>query len=334
MVEKYHELKNYTLVQRAWRTNFKNHAVPAFDTIKNTIQRFNTTGSVANMPSSRAEPSQKREDAKNQLKEMFSANPSLSIRKASANTGVSYGMVQIILKEDLHLKPYKIHYCHQLLAADYQKRVNFADFFMGLPNNARSLLICCDEAYFYLTRQVNVQNDRLWLESKPTDKIETPLHDQKVLVWCAISCDQTYGPYFFEESVNQANYLDMLKNFFWKKHSKMPNYHLNYFLQDGATPHTANNVQEYLRSKFLDRFFDKEKWPPRSPDLNPCDFFLWGYLKERVYNPMPQSLDSLKENITREFKNISKITLKNTFDDFYKRLEILKTNGGGHVEAK
>ena len=49
---------------------------------------------------------------------------------------------------------------------------------------------------------------------------------------------------------------------------------------------------------------------------------------------MPQSLDSLKQNITREFKNISKDTFKNTFDDFYKRLEILKTNGGGHVEIK
>ena len=102
----------------------------------------------------------------------------------------------------------------------------------------------------------------------------------------------------------------------------MPIYKFNYFLLHWATPHIANNVREYLKRQFLDRFSNKEKWPPRSPDLNPCDFFLWGYLKQRVYNTMPQSLDSLKENITREFKNISKDTLKNTFDDFYKRLEI------------
>ncbi|EFN60466.1 hypothetical protein EAG_00004, partial [Camponotus floridanus] len=25
------------------------------------------------------------------------------------------------------------------------------------------------------------------------------------------------------------------------------------------------------------------QWPPRSPDYNPCDFFLWGALKERIY---------------------------------------------------
>lgn len=262
MVKKYCELKSYTLVRRSWRTNFKNDIVPNVRTIKRTIDSFNKTGSVASLPPLRPTPSQKREDAKNQLKEMFSAHPSLSIRKASANTGMSYGMVQRVLKEDLHLKPYKLHEWHQLLESDYEKRVKFADFFMGLPKNALARLVCCDEAYFYLTRQINSQNDRMWLESKPTDKIERPLHDQKVLVWCAISCGQTYGPYFFEESVNQHNYLKMLKNFFYKRHCQMPNYNLYYFLQDGATPHTANSVQNYLKSKFLGRFFDKDQWPP------------------------------------------------------------------------
>lgn len=334
MVEKYYESKNYTLVRRAWRSNFKNDRAPCLRTIKRTIERFTSTGSLASLPPLQRKPTQKREDAKNTLEEIFKETPTMSIRKASDSANISYGLVQSILKEDLHLKPYKMHEWHELLAGDYQKRLDFADFFMKLPKNALSLLICCDEAYFYLTRQINKQNDRMWLESKPTDKIERPLQDQKVLVWCAISCGQTYGPYFFEESVNQHNYLEMLKNFFYKKHCQMPNYNKNYFLQDGATPHTANSVQDYLKSKFLSRFFDKEKWPPRSPDLNPCDFFLWGYLKKRVYTPMPDSLDSLKANIVREFKNIPKKTLKSTFDDFYKRLEKLKINLGGHVEDK
>ena len=25
--------------------------------------------------------------------------------------------------------------------------------------------------------------------------------------------------------------------------------------------------------------------PPRSPDATPCDFFLWGYVKDQVYVP-------------------------------------------------
>jgi len=38
-------------------------------------------------------------------------------------------------------------------------------------------------------------------------------------------------------------------------------------------------------------------WPARSPDLSPCDFFLWGYLKEKVFKIRPRSLEDLKERI-------------------------------------
>ena len=54
--------------------------------------------------------------------------------------------------------------------------------------------------------------------------------------------------------------------------------------------------------KFGEKFIDKKRWPPRSPDLNPCDFYLWGYLKSRVYNPLLNTLDELKINIEREIK--------------------------------
>ena len=61
----------------------------------------------------------------------------------------------------------------------------------------------------------------------------------------------------------------MLKDWFWPKHLRTDAYKKYYFQQDGATPHTANSVQNLLSSKFGDKFVDKKKWPPRSPDLNP-----------------------------------------------------------------
>ena len=41
-------------------------------------------------------------------------------------------------------------------------------------------------------------------------------------------------------------------------------------------------------------------WPARSPDLHPCDFFLWGYLKSKVYSNRPQSIEQLKDAIRQE----------------------------------
>jgi hypothetical protein len=43
--------------------------------------------------------------------------------------------------------------------------------------------------------------------------------------------------------------------------------------------------------------------PAHLPSLNPCDFFFWGYLKDKVYNSNPQ-MEELKENIYREIANI------------------------------
>ena len=40
-----------------------------------------------------------------------------------------------------------------------------------------------------------------------------------------------------------------------------------------------------------------DEWAPHSPDLNPCDFFLWGYLKSKAYKPLPSNLDKLKGRI-------------------------------------
>jgi hypothetical protein len=106
---------------------------------------------------------------------------------------------------------------------------------------------------------------------------------------------------------------------------------LYYFQQDGASPHRGKKVQKYLKNKFGDRFIDKKTWPPRSPDLNPCDFFLWGYLKSRVYNPLPNNLDELKANRAREISNIDKDVLKNTFLNFSKRCNLVIEANGHHI---
>jgi hypothetical protein len=59
-----------------------------------------------------------------------------------------------------------------------------------------------------------------------------------------------------------------------------------WFQQDGAPAHTAGDTKELLQSHFGTRVVSRgflHEWPPRSPDLTPCDFFLWGVVKDIVY---------------------------------------------------
>ena len=54
----------------------------------------------------------------------------------------------------------------------------------------------------------------------------------------------------------------------------------------------------YRTFPVLFRFGD-QNWPPRSCDLTPLDFFLWGYLKSKVYVDNPTTTRALQEEIKR-----------------------------------
>jgi hypothetical protein len=76
------------------------------------------------------------------------------------------------------------------------------------------------------------------------------------------------------------------------------------FQQDGATPHTAHGSMDVVSRMFpgwvISRLGDIP-WPPRSPDLSTCaTFFLWEYLKSRVYAHNPITLADLKETAKQE----------------------------------
>jgi len=81
-----------------------------------------------------------------------------------------------------------------------------------------------------------------------------------------------------------------------------------------ATAHTARVSMTVFWQMFpqhvVSRFGDVP-WPPRSPDLSACDFFLWGYLKSKVYIRKPRTVEGLKVSIREKncncaTRNVSK----------------------------
>lgn len=332
LLKMYYKTESIKAVQRAYQAEYKCKTAPSNRVILNIVSTFEKHGSVIGTTKNKRPTSQKREEVKNQLETMIEENPTLSTRKAASALECSQTLIVTVLHDDLHLKPYKFHNWHAIEEHDYAKRLAFAEWFLSLPKATEQYMIFSDEAYFYLTLPNNKQNNRYWGDSAQEYGVEVPLHDKKLLVWCAISATRTFGPYFFENTVNTANYLQMIQTFFIPRVTKTREYGKSYFQQDGATAHTATAVQTYLTSRFGSKFIDKKKWPPRSPDLNPCDFFLWGYLKQRVYNPLPKTLDDLRSNITKEIKNIPVTILEATFKNFRKRCDLLISSGGGHIE--
>ncbi|GFX52141.1 uncharacterized protein TNCV_548001 [Trichonephila clavipes] len=91
----------------------------------------------------------------------------------------------------------------------------------------------------------------------------------------------------------QSMVIGMITNFFIPELNHHDVQEL-WFQQDGATCHTARGTIDLLKDTLGDRLisrFGPVNWPPKSCDLTPLDYFLWGYVKSLVYADKPQTLE-------------------------------------------
>ena len=204
-----------------------------------------------------------------------------------------------------------------------------------------AVIITSDEAHFHLDGHVNKQNCRYWAKENPRELHQKPLHSQKVTVWCALSKVGIIGPDFFEDergqtvTVNAERYVAILQDFFipYLEENEWDIPHV-WFQQDGATAHTARVSMNVISETFAGRVISRNgdiPWPPRSPDLSPCDFFLWGYLKSKVYLGKPRTIPELKEAIQREIAAIPDTMLENVMKNFNDCLQECINVKGRHL---
>ncbi|XP_069359553.1 histone-lysine N-methyltransferase SETMAR-like [Maniola hyperantus] len=339
-------LNNFSLitVRRLFRVEYGLHDLsqcPSAPLIKKWVKKFEETGSTLNVKQTGGPRTSRSEENVQQVSASVRRDPDLSTRKRSAELGLSRTSLRRILKLDLKLHPYKIQLVQELNPNDLNLRKSYAETMLTRFSNFHNILFS-DEAHFHLNGHVNKQNCRYWSSENPKAKHERPLHSPKVTVWAAISAKGIIGPYFFEDSrgrsvtVNSAEYVKMLREFLAPMLLEFAGYNRNtWFQQDGATCHTSNESLPVVKDMFPEKLISRRgdiPWPPRSPDLSPADFFLWGYLKSRVYIDKPNTLRQLKEKIIEEMSAISRPLCRRVFENFRTRLDECKNRNGGHLD--
>jgi hypothetical protein len=80
-----------------------------------------------------------------------------------------------------------------------------------------------------------------------------------------------------------------------------------------------------------DRIICKGLWPPRSPDLNPCDFYFWESSKSVVHANNSHDLDALKQNIREAIYNICNVNC-NKFSEICLRIQACLSAEGRYFE--
>ena len=310
---------------------------PSRQGIYDIYNRFCETGSVLDSNRS-GRPKISDEESTSPITEILQDNPKSTLTEISSATGVSRATISRRIKNDIGMFPYKIQIHQELQEYDFDRRVEMAEVLLPVLRNKayEDLIFYSDEATFYLSGRVHKQNCRIWDYENPHEFQQEPLHSEKVNVWCAMSSRWIIGPYFFEEAtINGENYLKMLKEYFRPILGRKHIQNKVYFQQDGAPVHYAVEVREWLNLTFPGKWIGRRgpiEWAPRSPDLTPCDFFLWGYLKQKVFSEPLKNLAELRQRITDHVQLIEMSTLKKCFLNIEKRLELVLENGGAHIE--
>ncbi|GBM44358.1 hypothetical protein AVEN_185661-1 [Araneus ventricosus] len=86
------------------------------------------------------------------------------------------------------------------------------------------------------------------------------------------------------------------------------------FHQDSAPSHASWVTQEFLTDQQV-QFLRPQQWMPNSPDAAPCDYILWGYLKNKLNKRRISTLRGLQKAI-REGVKKNGMTPGNDFTGF------------------
>jgi len=139
-----------------------------------------------------------------------------------------------------------------------------------------------------------------------------------------------FCPIIFDATIKTAAYMEIFNTTVNQLDDEELS--IGYFQQDGATSHTSHVSIAEIQSFFGDRVTSKGLWPRRSPDLTPPDYFLWRYLKGRVYQNKPRTTDALKANITEEIQAVRADVLARTFQNMTRRLQSCLDANDGHLQ--
>ena len=99
------------------------------------------------------------------------------------------------------------------------------------------------------------------------------------------------------------------------------------FQQDGAKPHTHRLSQEWCQDN-LPAFFDKDRWPPNSPDFNSLDYSIWDELGQSIQWDRVTSEKALIIELKEAVHRIRQEVVRESCATWTARLDHVSKNGG------
>lgn len=264
----------------------------------------------------------------------------LTIRAISELTGIDKECVRQILHDSFNMNKVCSKLVPKCLTAEQKesRKQICSDILENIENDATFLerVITCDESWFFIYDPETKRQSMHWKSPNSPRQKKARMTKSKFKAMMVVFFD-IRGIVHIEwvpegQTVNQKYYISVLRKLrervrrkrqvLWKNKSWILH-------QDNAPAHTALSVKTFL-AKYNIPILDH---PPYSPDLAPCDFFLFPKVKAVLKGTRFESVEAVKEKATEVMNSVSQNELQHCFAQWKVRMEHCRDRGGEYIEG-
>lgn len=325
--------------QRLYGERFPHRQLPDRRVFQAAFARFCETG-TASRPCETVR-SGIRSTVQDTVLQAVAEDPSTSVRKVAQASGISKSHVHRTLKYH-KVHPYHFTPVQSLHDGDCERRLQFCTLILekdSADENFLKRILWTDESTFNREGITNFHNLHHYALENPHMKLQTKHQNRfSVNVWAGVIGTHLIGPFYLPEKLTAVGYLQFLQIDLPTFLEDIP---LNtlanmHYQHDGCPAHSSNIVKQFLNEEYGESWIGRNgpiKWPARSPDMTPLDFYVWGRAKELVYNEEIRDRCQLLSKIDSAFEVIrQEMTINTTTTEIRKRLSKCITQQGSHFE--
>jgi histone-lysine N-methyltransferase SETMAR len=307
-------------------------------TVYEWIDRFkHGRDSIEDDPRSGRPVTETTEENIQRVQALIEEDRHLSYSDLEALTSLSHGTIHTILHDHLKLRKIAARWLpHELTAQNQAKRLNFAKACLEkLESNQWRLdqIITGDESWFYHRQIKKSQRNAAWTKEgqEPATVVKRDRFEPKTL-FCIFF--KSTGPLLvhplqrgvtMDAPYYKENCLEPTFEFIRTLRPKSGCHGLK-LLDDNARPHRTPEVISYIQEQGIQSI----DHPPYSPDLAPCDYWLFDYIKQRL--PDAEDADTLAKSVTKILNQTDKKAYRAALEQYPERLKMCIEAKGAYFE--
>ena len=259
----------------------------------------------------------------------------VSIETISAQFDVNVGTVHTFILEELKMRKICAKFVSRVLREDQKEtRCHDSRVMVERLNSDPAVidaLVTCDESWIYCYNPETKRQSSQWKHadsSRPKKARQSKVTHKLLMIPFFDSTGMVYMHWVpTGQTVNKEYYVEVLREFRKRFRRKRPALFKSgqwHFHQDNAPVHNSILVTDYLTKMAIKTV----PYPPYSPDIAPCDFWLFPKLKENLRGCRYEKIEEMKEAVTKVIDTLTQEDFHGAFQKLLERYNMCIASGG------